>query len=169
MADYIPSIAVDDVIDALVSFMTPFMQGGEVTRQQVNRVALPPSPCATLKEILQVDIHTPHLNYLPDDDIAEIMGPQRIDIQIDIYGLTSGEICKAIKSAFRTEWGAEQFPANIKPLYTTDGIQAPLTTGEQQYESRWTLTASMQYNPIITVPQQYADEAEVALLDAADV
>lgn len=169
MANYIPSIEVDEVIDALRTFILLFMQGGEVVRAQTNRVAMPASPCAVLKEILQVDIHTPHTSYQPDDDAATINGPQRIDVQIDFYGLKAGELCMAAKSAFRTEWGCDQFPTNIKPLYTSDGIQAPLTTGEQQYESRWTLTASMQYNPIITVPQQFADEATVSKTEPVDV
>lgn len=169
MVNFVSSIAVDDVIDALRTFILPFMQGGEVVRSQTNRVPMPADPCAILKEILQVDVHTPYTDYQPDDDTATIRGPQQIDVQIDFYGLVSGEICKAVKSAFRTGWGFDQFPANIKPLYTSDGIQAPLTTGEQQYESRWTLTASMQYNPIITVPQQFADEATVAQTSPVDV
>lgn len=169
MANFIPSIEVDAVIDALRTFILNFMQNGEVVRAQTNRVPMPTDPCAILKELLQVDIHTPYSDYQPDDNTATIHGPQRIDVQIDFYGQVSGEISKAVKSAFRTEWGCDQFPANIKPLYMSDGIQGPLTTGEQQYESRWTLTASMQYNPIITVPQQFADEATVLTTSPVDV
>ncbi len=169
MTNFTQSIAVDDVIDALQAFVLPFMQGGEVIRAQTNLVPMPQSPCATLKEILTADIRIPHVDYLPDDDLAEINGPQRIDIQIDFYGLIAGELCNSVKSAFRTGWASDQFPVNIKPLYTSDGVQSPLTTGEQQYESRWTLTASLQYNPIITVPQQFADVAQVFKTDPVDV
>lgn len=169
MVDFVSSIPVDTVIDELAAFITQFMQGGSVARTQVNRVPQLPAPCAYLTELLQVDTSIPYQTYDTDNDLTIINGPQRIDIQIDIYGLAAGEICKALKSAFRSEWGIAQFPENIKPLYTNDGNQAPLITAEQQYESRWTLTVSMQYNPVVTVPQEFADEATVITTDPVDI
>ena len=154
---YTSSITVDQVIDALADFLTPFVPDAEVVRAQVNRVAMPSNPCVILTEMLQVDLSVPATDYQPDDGTATVAGPTRIDVQIDFYGAQAGEFCKTVKTAFRSHWGFAHFPANIKPLYTSDGIQAPLVTGEQQYESRWTLTASLQYNPIVTVPQDFAD------------
>lgn len=154
---YTSSITVDQVIDALADFLAPFVPGAQVVRAQVNRVAMPSNPGVVLTEMLQVDLSVPATEYQPDAGTATIEGPTRIDIQIDFYGEQAGEFCKTVKTAFRSHWGFSHFPANIKPLYTSDGIQSPLTTGEQQYESRWTLTASLQYNPIVTVPQDFAD------------
>jgi hypothetical protein len=154
---YTSSINVDQVIDALADFLAPFVPGAQIVRAQVNRVAMPSNPGVVLTEMLQVDLSVPATEYQPDAGTATIEGPTRIDIQIDFYGEQAGEFCKTVKTAFRSHWGFSHFPANIKPLYTSDGIQTPLTTGEQQYESRWTLTASLQYNPIVTVPQDFAD------------
>lgn len=164
---YTSSIAVDAVIDALAAFAAPFAPGASINRGQVNRVPMAPSPCIYLTELLQVKLSVPATDYLPDDDAADIQVSKRIDVQMDIYGESAGEHAAAIAMAFQSHWGFEHFPSNIKPLYTSDAIQAPLTTGEQQYESRWTLTASLQYNPIVTVPQQFADvvEATVILAD----
>ena len=159
MANYTASITVDQVIDALAAFLAPFMPGAQIVRAQVNRVALPSNPCAVLTELLQVDLSVPATDYQPLANTATIYGPSRIDVQIDFYGAQAGEFCKTVKTAFRSHWGFAHFPANISPLYTSDGVQSPLLTGEQQYESRWTLTASMQYNPTVTVPQEFADEA----------
>ena len=155
--NYVSSITVDQVIDALAAFLAPFVPGAQVVRAQVNRVAMPSNPGVVLTEMLQVDLSVPATEYQPVDGTATIEGSTRIDIQIDFYGAQAGEFCKTVKTAFRSHWGFSHFPANIKPLYTSDGIQAPLVTGEQQYESRWTLTASLQYNPIVTVPQDFAD------------
>ncbi len=162
---YSSSISVDQVIDALADFLTPFVSGAQIVRGQVNRVALPANPSIVLTELLQADLSVPATEYQPPTDpipaigTATIYGPARIDVQIDFYGAQAGEFCKTAKTAFRSQWGFAHFPTGIKPLYTSDGFQAPLTTGEQQYESRWTLTASMQYNPTVTVPQEFADEA----------
>ena len=172
MPNFHPTIDIDMVIEALGAFVQLFMQGGVVTRAQVNRVPFPEVPNAVLTELLTVDIDLPYGTYeLASSSLSTIHGPQRIDIQIDVYGALAGEIITAIKTAFRSEWAASQFPESIKPLYTDDGIQAPLVTGEQQYESRWTLKASLQYNPTMTVPQQFADVSTVtvALTDAVDL
>ena len=166
---YTASITVDQVIDALAVFLAPFVPGAEVVRAQVNRVAMPPNPCVILTEMMQVDLTVPATDYQPDVDTATIYGPTRIDVQIDFYGAQAGEFCKTVKTAFRSHWGYEHFPANIKPLYTSDGMQSPFTTGEQQYESRWTMTASMQYNPTVTGPQDFADDLGVASITPADV
>lgn len=168
MPNYTASITVDQVIDALADFIAPFVFGAAIVRGQVNRVPMPASPCVILTEMMQGDLSVPATEYQPDDDTATVKGPTKIDIQIDFYGPQAGEFCKTVKTGFRSQWGFDKFPAFVKPLYTSDGMQSPLTTGEQQYESRWTLTASMQYNPVITVPQQFADEANVNSLDSAD-
>jgi len=154
---YTASITVDQVIDALADFLAPFVPAAQIVRAQVNRVPMPSNPGIVLTELNQVDLSVPDTEYQPDDSTATIKGPTRIDVQIDFYGKQASEFCKTVKTAFRSHWGFSHFPANIKPLYTSDGIQAPLVTGEQQYERRWTLTVSLQYNPIVTVPQDFAD------------
>lgn len=157
VANYVASIGVDTVIDALAEFLQVFLPpNGEVIRAQVNRVSPPPSPYIELTEILQVDLNIPFEDFLETTQFTNINASKKIDIQVDIYGSDSGDYCAAIKSALRTGWGYAQFPVNVKPLFCDDGRQHPLITGEEQYERRWTLTASLQYNPIVTVPQQSA-------------
>lgn len=159
MTNYVASITVDQVIDALKAFLAPFTPGSQIVRGQGNRVPMPTDPCVVLTEILRIDLSVPTTDYQPLADTATIHGPSRIDVQVDFYGPQAGEFCQVAVTAFRSFWGFDHFPSNIKPLFTSDGRQSPLTTGEQQYESRWTLTASMQYNPTVTVPQEFADVA----------
>lgn len=158
MTDYVSSISIDTVIDALRPVVALFLPvNSPVVRAQVNRVPMPDAPCAVLTELLQVELETSATDYLPATSKAQITGPTRVDVQIDFYGANAGEYCKAFQAAMRSLWGFDKFPANVKPLYCNDGVQSPLITGEQQYESRWTITASLQYNPSITVPQEFAD------------
>lgn len=162
MTQYVVSISVDNVIDALAAFLAPFVPGAEIIRAQVNRVPMPPDPCVILTELLEVDLETPIKSESSDGLQADMTGPARIDIQIDFYGPAAGDQCKAVKGIYRSEYAPAQFPDGIKPLYCSDGIQSPLITGEQQWESRWTVTASLQYNPIVSLPQQSAKELSVS-------
>ena len=122
-----------------------------------------------LTEMTTDKLMVPYGKFNDPTQTAAISGSKQIDIQIDFYGPLSGEWCSTAASAMGSEWGYNAFPANIRPLYTTKGLQSPLTTGEQQYESRWTLTASLQYNPVVTVPQQSATVLTVNTLGAVDL
>lgn len=73
-------------------------------------------------------------------------------------------LVSSVKSAFRTPYGVAQFPYGIAPLYTDEGHEAPLFTGEEQYERRWALTCSLQFNPILVLPTQSADTLKINIL-----
>ncbi len=40
-----------------------------------------------------------------------------------------------------------------------------MINGEQQYESRWTFDFVAQFNPVIAVPEQYADQLQINLAE----
>jgi len=122
-----------------------------------------------LTELFEHDLSVPQITYDSTSETATIIGPTQIDVQADFYGDSAGDYCKAVKQSIRTGWGFDQFPAGIKPLYTDTGHQAPLTTGEQQYLRRWTLTISMQYDPQLIVSQQFFDVAVPNELIPVDV
>ncbi len=152
MANYLTDVSVEAVMDALGDWLAPFVPGGEIIRGEINRTPMPADPFVVLTEILQVRLGRPGTTYHGDAQTETIQEPTRIDVQADFYGEASGEYCKAVKAAFSTLWGWDQFPTNIKPLYTDDGRQAPMINGEQQYERRWILTLSLQYNPSVILP-----------------
>jgi hypothetical protein len=163
---FVVSIAVDAVIDALGSFLTPLVGSCPIVRGQQNRVPPPADPPGFVKltEILRVDIETPTVSGVANGQVS-ITSPKRFDIQVDFYGISSGDQSAAVQGVFRTAYAVAQFPTGIAPLYCSDAHQAPLTTGEEQYEARWTLTASLQYNPSVYIPQQSATKLGPVILE----
>lgn len=164
-AQYVPSIVLDTVFDALGLFLQPFVNGAQVIRAQVNRVAMPVGSFVELTEIANVDLEVPRFWYDGVNFQRNIIGPKRLMIQADFYGPQSGDWCAAIKTVWRTPYATAQFPAGIAPLYCDDGHEAPLITGEEQYERRWALTMHVQYNPVIVVPLQSADTLKMNILN----
>jgi hypothetical protein len=162
---YVSSIVIDSVIDALKAFVQPFVGANPIVRAQVNRVPMPLTGFVVLTELLEVDLETPSTQLDSADDQLTITAPTQINVQIDFYGPAAGDQCKALKSVFRSIYSPAQFPDGIKPLYCSDGLQSPLISGEEQWESRFTITASLQYNPSVTVPQQSADTLAVKVLE----
>jgi hypothetical protein len=150
-----PTIIVNQVIVALGAFINPFVTPNPIVRGQVNRVPPPLTGYVLLTEMRSIDLETPTGSY--DDLSLTLSTPTQIDIQADFYGPSSGDQIRAVKSVFRSVYATSQFPDGIKPLYCSDGNQSPLVTGEEQYEQRWTMTVSLQYNPVIAISQQSAN------------
>jgi len=165
---YVPSIALDTVFDALGAFITPFVEPAQVIRSQVNRVSMPTGGFVELTEIGSSDLETPRQWYDGTNFQRDIIGPKRLTIQADFYGEESGDWCAAIKTVWRTPYTVAQFPVGIAPLYCDDGREAPLITGEEQYLRRWVLTMALQYNPIVIVPEQSANVLSMNILDDAN-
>jgi len=155
---YNTSVIIDEVIDALGDFIDLFVDGAEIVRAQVNRVPMPLDNCVVLTELFGVSLSRPYQDFTEGQ--IDITDHTRVDMQVDFYGSSSADFCKAVQAAFRTSYAYNKFPDNIKPLYTSDGIQSPLVSGEQQWVSRWTLTVSLQYNPVVTIPQESATVLE---------
>ena len=166
MAQYIASITVDQVIEAVGAFIQPFVGSGvQIIRAQVNRVSPPNGPFVELTEVIQSDIQYPLSWYDSTASQGNILSPKRIAIQADFYGPSSGDWCSVVKSAIRTPWGVSQFPSGIAPLYTDDGHEAPLITGEDQYLRRWALTIMLQYNPVVSVPVTVSTSGKIETLE----
>lgn len=166
---YGPSITIDQAIDALVLVLQPFIpDGAAIVRAQTNLVPMPDSPFALLTEVGQYELGRPEIDYDTDAETASILTPTRIDIQIDFYGQAAGDYVRAFAGMFGSPLAYERFPADLKPLYLSPPHQGPLITGEQQYESRWTTTVTLQYNPVVVLPQQFADTLSVTLKPPVD-
>ena len=166
---YVPSIALDTVFEALGAFLQPFVGSTQIIRAQVNRVAPPPGAYVELTEIANSDLEVPRQWYDAANAQRDIIGPKRIMVQADFYGEASGDWCAAVKTVWRTAYATAQFPAGIAPLYCDDGHEMPLVTGEEQYLRRWALTCSLQYNPVICVPQLAANALKMNIVEAVDV
>lgn len=163
---YVASILVDSVIESLGAFIQPFVGSGvQIIRAEVNRVAPPDGPFVELTELMQVDLEYPTTSYDTVNLQTNILGPKRLTVQADFYGPSSGDWCACVKMAFRSAYGAAQFPTGIAPLYTDDGHQAPLITGEEQYLRRWALTMQLQYNPAVVIDSQAANTLSMNIVE----
>lgn len=175
---YIPDITTDAVITALIAFLQPFVGNWDGTtinpnvptpiiRGEVNRVSIPGNnPAGPFIKVIEVNrrgLDAPSQFQSTDPAVQQAMitNSKQLDIQIDFYGLAAGEWSAAVESVWRSPYACDQFPDGIKPLYCSDAHQMPLVTGEEQYEYRWALTGSLEYNPTVIIPQQSATELEV--------
>ncbi|WP_321905128.1 phage neck terminator protein [Paraburkholderia tropica] len=90
----------------------------------------------------------------------------QVTVQVDVYGPDSADYAQIITTVFRDAYGADLFSSSgfdVTPLHADEANQMPLIDGEAQFEDRWTIRCVMQCNPILTVPQQFADELDATI------
>jgi len=89
--------------------------------------------------------------------------------QIDVHGPASGDNVQTIATLFRDAYGVSLFAGTgVTPLYAEDPRQMPFTTAADQFEDRWTIDVHMQADPSIAVPTQFADQANVTVVDVTE-
>lgn len=92
----------------------------------------------------------------------------RVTVQLDVHGPNSADNRQIITTLFWNEWACEFFAAlshGVQPLYADDKGQQPFVNENQQVENRWVIMAELQINPVVTVPQQFAEVLTVGLIE----
>lgn len=92
----------------------------------------------------------------------------RLVMQLDVHGPNSADNAQVITTMLRDDYAVRNFEASgfdVTPLYCDDPRQVPFINAEEQYETRWVVEAHLQVNQTVTVPQQFADQVDVGLVD----
>jgi hypothetical protein len=163
--DILPSVSETDIFTALRAFILSLV-GCEVIRGQVNRVAMPVGDFIELTPLSNVPLETNTDTYTATTRSTERRN--RYTIQIDCYGALAGDRATTISTMLRDSYAVEQFALqgfDMAPLYAEDAHQMPLMDGEDQYLERWTFSAVLQVNPIITMTTTTADTLTIGLID----
>lgn len=166
-----PSISQDQIFAVVGAFLTTVLPAGVVVIQDPsNRAAMPPpSPgFVGMTLIMARQVSTNLTRFDPDNGppaTLDIEQPTELTLQLDCYGAQSGDWAEVLLTAFRSSYGCEQLAPLVSPLYAQGPRFAELTDDELEYENRWIVEARLQYNPVISPPQQYADTATVGIIN----
>jgi hypothetical protein len=95
-----------------------------------------------------------------DPQAIEIEQAIRLAITLNCYGSASSDWAVMLSTVLRDEYAIAPLLPILAPLYTDDPMFAPLVDGEEEYEARWIVPAFLQYNPVTSVPQQFADTVD---------
>lgn len=162
----------DALYQAMEAFLTGILPNGiPVIRGLPNRVAMPaPRPGFVLMQALMqnrlsmpVDTFVTGGNTPPTT--ATITQPIEVPFQVDCYGPYSGSWAATISTAFEDTYGLNALGPNCAPLYANEARMAPLVDEERAYEERWCVDCHLQWTPVATVQQQYADALDLTLVN----
>lgn len=99
----------------------------------------------------------------------DVVQNTKVVIQCDVHGPNSADNAQIISTLLRDGYGVQSFADQspnygVTPLFTEDPRQMPFVNAEQAYEDRYVVEIALQVNPIISVPQQFADAATVEVI-----
>lgn len=98
---------------------------------------------------------------------ASLMQQTMFTVQLDVHGPLSADNAQIISTIFRDPTAYDFLAAlghDVAPLYADDPRQMPYLNEAQQIEWRWVIEAAVQINPLVLIPQQYADTVTVTLI-----
>lgn len=98
---------------------------------------------------------------------------QKVVIQIDFHSASAaleGDMAATVSTLLRDAYAIRQFRSQtpdygVVPLLADDPRQMPFLNEAQQYEWRWIVEAWLQSNVVVSVPQEFADSAQVETVD----
>lgn len=140
-----------------------------VIQMPANRTSMPlPVPgFVGMTPSLQRRIATNFENWERDGnpDSVEYEQSVSVAVQCDFYGSRAADWATMFATVMRSEYACRQLAPIAAPLYNDDPRFAPLVDGEEEYESRWIVTAYVQYNPVTSTPEQFATTLEADLIN----
>lgn len=133
-----------------------------VLQSQQNRTAMPTGDFILMTGTGSSGLSTDKTTFIPG---ASNPGNEtharstQWNVQLDCYGQDAADMASLIATTFKTDYAAAQFALaviEIQPLYANDPRQMTIVDSEQQYEPRWIVELALQFNPVVTLPQDYA-------------
>ena len=163
---------IDQLCTKLRTYLLSIVPAGTIVlRGPVDRAAQPVDPHVVFTPVfrrrLRTNVETdvdPFPNPTPGS--TQIEEGVQFEMQVDCYGDSLAHDWAAmVETTFRSEYAVNALAPECAPLYADEARQVPLVTGEEQYLERWMVRAVLQYNPVTTVPQQFADTVTVNIIE----
>lgn len=96
----------------------------------------------------------------PDEGLAHAQNSVEVRLQLDFYGALAEKRSRIVYNTWKSHYGFNAMEL-CKPLYVQSHTRHPYINDSNQYEDRWIMDLALQYNPVVTYPQDYADETQL--------
>lgn len=169
------SITEQQVLTALGNWLTTLLPAGTAIQQgQQNGIPQPLPPSCIMTPVTRFRFSQNVDTWANNDTVntIQVMTDTRYDVQLDFYSVDSAasENAQTFAALWRDDYAYEALiSSGVGVLYAS----APLNLAEyvndsKQYERRWTVTASMEIQPVIDVPAQFSNAVQVQI-ESVDV
>lgn len=164
-----PTPGSDQIFIGLRALIMGLVPGIEVVQGLGNGVPMPDGQFIAMTDAGKTRLSTNVSTYDIGLEERSILQATEYRIQLDCYGPNSSDHSTVLMIMLRDQYACDVLAEyGVQPLYATEPTHSALVNGEENYEQRWMLTAVLQFNPVVTLSQQYADQlnADLVSVDA---
>ncbi|MNT36466.1 hypothetical protein D3C72_1725510 [compost metagenome] len=163
------SITEDQLVEDLATFFKALVDC-EVIRGQPDLVPTPAQECIVITPLAALGLSLPTMTYADPSSATgtlTITQATQWTAQVDSYGERAQDLALTLSIALRSQYGCEFLGQleRARPLSAGEIEHLPYDSGENPNSERWSFDAVLQFNPSITVPQQFADQLHVGLIE----
>ncbi len=151
---------------AIYTALTTFIKGlidCELVQGLGNNVSTPVNPFIAMTAVAQNRIAT-NIETYDGVSVRHVQQSVEYAVQIDCYGPDASDWAMVLSTMLRDPYGCTVLGPDVQPLYAEDPRMLPVIDAEALFEARWMVNAMLQFNPIVTVPQDYADVLNLELV-----
>jgi len=180
MATVTISITESNLLTLLRTYLLALINGARAIKGQQNRVAMPNGAFVLMTSMGTKELATPEVQYTPgasNPGLQSIKRRMEWKVQLDVYGgkasdgvtvLSAFDQAQILYTLVRTQYTFEVFAATgveMQPLYADEPRNMTIVDGEAQYEDRWTFDLHVQFNPVVTMSQDFAAALALELVE----
>lgn len=124
--------------------------------------------------------------------VSQTLQATQYDVQLDLYGTGASDAAQLVQTVFRSAYACGKLAwftvpltdadgnplyddfgdrltsavrIDLAPLYTSDARDLQFVDAEQQFDLRWSMDLSMQVNPVVALPQDFADTIQITTIE----
>ncbi|WP_313622838.1 LIC_12616 family protein [Achromobacter sp.] len=163
------SITEDQLVEDLVTFFTTLVDC-EVIRGRSDGMPSPQRECIVITPMVARGLSLPVSSYAdpsPATGTLTMTQATQWTARVEACGARAHDLALILSIALRSQYGCEFLErlGRMQPLETGELGQLSLDGAENENFERWAFDAVLQFNPSITVPQQFADQLHVGLIE----
>ncbi len=163
------SITEAELVHDLITFFETLVDC-DVVRGLPGQVPSPMRECVVITPLAAQGLSLPTAVYA---DPATATGTLSItqatqwSARVDSYGARAHDMALALSIVLCSAVGCEFLGTlgRAQPLSASAMTHLPISSAEGPFFERWSFDAFLQFNPFITVPQQFADQLHVGLIE----
>ncbi len=151
----------DVLFTAMRAFILSLISGVEVVQGLGNGVPMPEGAFICMTPGPQKRLSTNESTYNRVAGTRGVKQAVQYSMQIDCYGPDASDYATTLTTMFRDPYACGLMASyGCQPLYAEDPTQSALINGEENYEQRYMFNAVLQFNPVVTVSQEFAEHLD---------
>lgn len=156
----------EDLFAALVSYAKGLLGTTvEVIRAFDNDVSMPNSDHVRIQSVSSQALSTNVDTYDKLAGTRTVKTPKRVGLQIECFGENAWRWVEILQNLWRDDYAVQTLAPVCTPLYASTARYLPVQTAEARYVPRYLFEAYCEYDPTVTVTQEFAEALNVDLVE----